>query len=63
MDFSGINKSSSDSFHQQKNMIKQVLAGKSVPCLKCKKPLKVETIETGLHLFCAAGCTDVKLDT
>lgn len=63
MDFSGINKASADSFNQQKNMIKQVLAGKTVRCQKCGKPLKVEPIEAGLHLFCALGCCDVKLDT
>ncbi len=66
-DFSLINKSSSQSFNSQKRLIKALLAGQTIPCEKCGKPLsasmpgKADTQNLG-HIRCAKGCTDIELE-
>ena len=63
--FKGLEKASSDSFFKQKNVIKQVLAGKSVNCLNCQQPLAFyrqgKSVEGG-EICCAKGCTSIALD-
>ncbi|MCL2917716.1 hypothetical protein [Shewanella litorisediminis] len=66
-DFSTINKSSSQSFNAQKRLIKDLFAGKTVPCRHCGKPLVASLPgagETHLlgHIRCPKGCTDIELE-
>lgn len=63
MDFSALNKSAEKSFHQQRALIKKVLAGNKVNCSQCKTPLNVIKISGGLQLVCKNKCTDIKLET
>lgn len=67
LDFSAINKSSTLSFKAQRNLIKKLGQGKTVPCEYCLKPLKLTALtapeskfETGVR--CAKGCTDIELE-
>ena len=62
--FSQLEKNSSTSFHQQKNIIKKLLLGKAVNCSECGQPLNIQTQgkqgEPGVK--CAKGCTNIALD-
>lgn len=63
MDFSALGKKSSQSFHQQKALIKKVLAGQQMPCPVCKQSLRVfppGSDQPGIR--CPKGCTDIALD-
>lgn len=67
IDFSNINKSSSKSFHEQRNTIKKVCLGKTVLCPSCKQALKLlpplkdnENSKTGVS--CDKGCTFIELE-
>ena len=62
--FSSFNKITSDSFHQQKNFIKKVLAGKITQCPKCKQALKIHMSNTDEQstIYCIKKCTDIELD-
>jgi hypothetical protein len=64
LDFSLVNKVTSDSFHKQKAMIKKVLAGKTVVCGTCQQSLiLVPTNKDGLaYINCQKGCTNIELD-
>ncbi len=56
-------KLSSQSFHQQKNFIKKVLAGRIVQCPHCQKNLSVYLTDQGeSSIRCAKKCTDIALD-
>ncbi|WP_258405481.1 hypothetical protein [Shewanella sp. FJAT-52076] len=66
-DFSTINKSSSQSFNAQKRLIKDLLAGKTIPCSHCGKPLAASLPAAGEthllgHIRCPKGCTDIELE-
>ncbi|MBT1444724.1 hypothetical protein KJI95_09345 [Shewanella sp. JM162201] len=66
-DFSLINKNSSHSFNAQKRLIKELFAGKTIPCDKCGKPLSASlpaANEPHLlgHIRCPKGCTDIELE-
>ncbi len=62
--FADLQKQSSKSFHQQKSLIKRLMAGKTILCDTCGKPLILNTPEqdkkTGI--YCQKGCTDIELD-
>ncbi|PKH04717.1 hypothetical protein [Moritella sp. Urea-trap-13] len=67
IDFSAINKSSSNSFHEQRNTIKKVCLGKTVLCPVCQQALKLlppknknDASKTGVS--CAKGCTFIELE-
>jgi len=62
--FSALQKASKESFFQQRRIVKQVLSGQTVLCLKCKQPLLLITPEQGVNagIQCAKGCTDIQLD-
>jgi hypothetical protein len=62
--FEQLQKSSSDSFHQQKKLIKQVLLGKTILCAVCRKPLQVKQDNTlkQFHIYCDKKCTSILLD-
>lgn len=63
LDFSQINKSSAQSFHKQKNLIKKIGKGQTVLCSVCQKPLKLTVAtdaETGI--VCETGCTKIDLE-
>lgn len=64
LDFSVVNKETSDSFHKQKALIKKVLAGKTVACNRCKQPLLLvpKNKEGQAYIRCKKGCTDIELD-
>ena len=49
MDFSNLNKKASDSFHKQRNMLKQLAQGKTLKCEKCNTVLTLDlaTCEVG----------------
>ncbi|KGJ96273.1 hypothetical protein [Colwellia psychrerythraea] len=62
--FAALQKASKDSFFEQKKLIKQVMAGRTVQCKTCKQPIMLYTPEqeeeTGVR--CLKGCTDISLD-
>lgn len=67
INFSGKNKASTKTFHDQRNIIKNICRGQTVLCLTCQKPLKLITpskkqtdIKPGVR--CDKGCTDIELD-
>ncbi len=62
--FSALQKSSKESFFQQKKIVKQMMAGQVVICPECKKPLKLFTpeAENVSGIRCSKGCTDIQLD-
>jgi len=67
--FSALQKASKDSFFQQKKLVKQVMAGQTVLCPKCKQALKLTTPEHAnpalmekSGIACEKGCTDIQLD-
>ncbi|GHB05600.1 hypothetical protein GCM10007107_18350 [Shewanella indica] len=67
-DFSNINQSSAQSFKAQKNLIKQLLAGKKVPCPKCQQALSAtlppaKSTSELASIRCPKGCTDIELET
>ena len=65
--FALLHKKSSKSFHQQKALIKQVMAGKAIDCPECGTRLRL-TLPTGSNsnvatgIKCEKGCTDILLD-
>ncbi|EPJ45015.1 MAG: hypothetical protein OFPI_38460 [Osedax symbiont Rs2] len=66
-DFSSINNASALSFKQQKNMIKKLGKGATIPCDNCRQPLKLVTPKKGdkhrkTGVSCAKGCTDIELE-
>jgi hypothetical protein len=62
MDFSALNKSAANSFHQQKSLIKKVLAGKKIKCENCSTLISVHTQADSVMIQCDKKCTDIKLD-
>ena len=67
LDFSNINKSSSQSFNAQKKLIKQLFSGKSIQCQTCQQPLQLvlptqNNTESTYGVFCKKGCTDIQLE-
>ncbi|MBW4968253.1 MULTISPECIES: hypothetical protein [unclassified Pseudoalteromonas] len=65
MDFSNLNKKTSDSFHKQRNMLKQLAKGKTLKCEKCNSVLTLDlaTSEVGKGAVkCKQGCTDIILE-
>ena len=75
--FSALQKNSSRSFHQQKKVIKKLMAGQQVLCEHCQHPLKlhlprekqpndqsthVKSTDDKSTICCAKGCTDIQLD-
>lgn len=63
IDFSKINKAAADSFHKQRNMIKQIATGKTVLCPSCKQPLTLTVTSEGESgVRCEKGCTEINLE-
>ncbi len=64
LDFSIVNKETSNSFHKQKSVIKRVLSGKKVACETCQQPLiLVPTNQEGnAYINCKKGCTNIELE-
>ena len=63
IDFSQLNKTAADSFHQQRNLIKQLAKGKSVLCEQCKQPLTLTVVDDGESgVQCPKGCTQINLE-
>lgn len=64
LDFSIVNKETSDSFHKQKNLIKKVLAGKTVACATCQQNLILvpKNQEGHAYINCQKGCTNIELE-
>jgi hypothetical protein len=67
--FSALEKNSKQSFAKQKQKIKKVMAGQTVLCLQCQKPLYLFTPKSTTTtnskspgIRCAKGCTDLQLD-
>ncbi len=62
--FASLQKASKNSFFQQRQLVKQVMAGKEVFCNTCKQPLLLTTPDqdktSGIR--CCMGCTDIQLD-
>jgi len=65
--FALLQEKTSQSFHQQKLLIKQVIAGNEVVCKKCGTRLQLNTptdknndVATGI--VCSKGCTEILLD-
>lgn len=65
MDFSALNKKSSDSFAKQRNMLKKLGKGQTLYCEVCKGALtlNLKTDQPGKGVVsCAKGCTDILLE-
>ncbi|NQY64953.1 MAG: hypothetical protein HRT38_14720 [Alteromonadaceae bacterium] len=68
--FDSLQKMTSKSFHQQKKLIKNVMAGKKVFCPVCDQLLVLTLPKAGEQsksnkapgISCAKGCTDIILD-
>ena len=62
--FSVLEKASKDSFFKQKQVMKKVMSGQRVLCLKCQQPLFLYTPEHDENpgIRCKKGCTDLQLD-
>lgn len=62
--FNLLKKKSSDSFHQQKKMIAQLLKGEKVMCEHCQQQIVMTPAsnEHPLKLSCLKKCTDIELD-
>ena len=62
--FSVLQKTSKESFFQQKKTVKKMMAGQLVICPECKQPLKLFTPEAASvsGIRCSKGCTDIQLD-
>jgi hypothetical protein len=65
MDFSEINKKASESFHQQRNILKKLAQGRTIKCEVCNMPLNLNLntnkADKG-HVNCKKGCTDIMLE-
>jgi len=66
-DFSKINSSSAESFNKQKQLIKQLLTGKTILCDVCGKPLHASLPANPKkdpvgRIRCDKGCTDIELE-
>ncbi len=60
---SSLVKLTSKSFHQQKNFIKKVLAGKVTQCPQCRQALSIYLTNDGeSSIRCPKLCTDIELD-
>ncbi|WP_191602430.1 hypothetical protein [Marinomonas algicola] len=64
LDFSVMNKETSDSFHRQKAQIKKVLAGKAVNCDRCQQMLLLvpKNREGFAYITCKKGCSNIELE-
>lgn len=67
--FTELQKNSKNSFAQQKQMVKKVMAGQEVLCSACQQPLYLLTPEhcntssnESSGIRCKKGCTDIELD-
>lgn len=62
--FAQLQKSTKNSFFQQKKLIQQVMAGQTVLCSTCQQPLKLSTPEAQEQagIRCSKGCTSIELD-
>ncbi|NQZ33644.1 MAG: hypothetical protein HRU06_20435 [Oceanospirillaceae bacterium] len=67
LDFSNINKTTTQSFKAQRNLIKKMAKGEQVLCEHCHQPLTLNApmannkdIQTGI--CCKKGCTDIQLE-
>lgn len=65
-DFSAINRRSAQSYIEHKHLIKNLLAGRTVPCRHCGQPLQAQLPVAGSenagYIRCAKGCTDIELE-
>ncbi len=61
--FKDMQKNSSRSYHQQKNLIKKLMLGKTVNCAVCGEKLTLHLPETHevAGIFCRRGCTEIHL--
>lgn len=69
---SALQKNSSRSFHQQKTLIKKLMAGQQILCESCQQPLKLNLPSSAgsnrvdnnekSTICCLKGCTDIQLD-
>lgn len=64
--FADVNQRSSLSFKQQQRLIKQLLAGKTMLCEQCNKPLSAQLPHKKNdnlgRITCVKGCTDIELE-
>lgn len=60
--FKQLEKKSAKSFHQHKFIIKKVLAGQTVDCQQCKKPLLWQENKKQAQIACQQGCTHLALE-
>ncbi len=62
--FKELNKLRANAYAKQRNLIKQVLAGKVRQCEYCKQPLTavLPGQEKAPGVYCAKGCTSIELE-
>ncbi|MFM2482501.1 hypothetical protein [Celerinatantimonas sp. YJH-8] len=61
IDFSDLEKRQKNSFGQQKQLIKQVMAGRKVLCAHCQQPLTLQTQPEFVVICCPDKCTELML--
>lgn len=63
VNFLAINKAATESFKQQRELIKRLGKGETVLCETCKKPLTLSVSAKGEPgVSCAQGCTHIDLE-
>ncbi|MCG6199857.1 hypothetical protein KSO91_01125 [Psychromonas antarctica] len=63
LDFSAINKSTANSFNEQRNLIKRIGRGETVLCVACQRPLKLSvSTKSDVGVECEKGCTSIGLE-
>lgn len=62
--FAALQKKTANSFFQQKKLLKNLLAGKSVQCETCANSLffKTKNEQKTIEVYCEKGCTNIQLD-
>lgn len=62
--FAELQKNAKNSYNQQKATIKKILAGKTVPCLKCQQALQlqIDNKQQAGVILCDKGCTEIHLE-
>lgn len=67
--FEQLQKKSKNSFSNQRQLMKKVMAGKTILCTTCKQPLFLITPEHTARngnessgIRCKKGCTEIQLD-
>ena len=63
LDFTPLNKAAAKSFNDQRNLIKRIGRGETVPCQVCQQVLTLSVLSNARPgVSCKNGCTDINLE-